>query len=137
MFEINLGIIAACAPIMKPLFRYVHARATGRDPREVLYRTRTASASYIHSKWYKRLRFGSRGYGSTSNKSLQRNPFHYPPVPPLPEQDLVTQQSLHLPLQGPRVETHIEGGASVPHEENPKRSLQSQWGPTFEVQDRV
>ena len=141
ILEINLGIIAACAPIMKPLIRYMHARATGRDPREVLFRTNTPSATVSHSSWYKRLRFGS-----TSNKSLLRNPFHNPslqqqqkPPPSEQQQDLTTQQSLGLPLEGPRVETYIEGGI-VPgllHEEKSKRSLQSQWGPMYDVQDRV
>ncbi|KAL8833065.1 MAG: hypothetical protein Q9170_004527 [Blastenia crenularia] len=137
MFEINLGIIAACAPIMKPLVRYVHARATGRDPREVLCRTKTPSVSHSHSMWYRRLKFGSRGYGSTSDKSLMRNPFHHSAPPPPPVEELLTQQSLGLPLEGPRVETYIEGGTPDSHEERSKRSLQSQWAATYEVQDRV
>ncbi|KAL9028733.1 MAG: hypothetical protein Q9196_002951 [Gyalolechia fulgens] len=137
MFEINLGIIAACAPIMKPLYRYLYARATGKDPREVLYRTRTPSVSHTHTTWYKRWRFGSRGYRSRSSKSLQANPFHYPSVPPLPEQDSVIRQSLHLPLQGLKVEAYIEGETSVLHEEHPTSNLQSDWGLAYEVQERV
>lgn len=136
MFEINLGIIAACAPIMKPFCRYVHARATGRDPREVLYRTTTPSVSHNHEAWYKRWIFGSR-HGSTSDKSVLHNPFHYPSSRRQPEQDSGTPQSLHLPLQGPMVETHISGGVSVLHEERSKRSLQSQYGPRYDVQYSV
>lgn len=57
------------------------------------------------------------------------------PQPSAPGLD--TQQSLGLPLEGPRVETYIEEGAPSLHEEKSKRSLQSQLGPIIDVQDQV
>lgn len=141
IFEINLGIVAACVPIMKPLYRYIHAKATGQDPHNVLYRTHTPSASpslsNSHRSWYRRLKLGSRGYGSTSNKSVPWGAVHYPSLRQPSGQDLGTQQSLNLPLEGPRVETHIEGGLPNLHEEKSKRSLQSQLGPVHSPLDRV
>ncbi|KAL9044620.1 MAG: hypothetical protein Q9214_002256 [Letrouitia sp. 1 TL-2023] len=99
VFEVNLGIVAACAPTMKPLVRYIHARATGKDPREILLRNTTRSAS--HSHWYYRLKFSSRGFGTHSGKSEQRNyPFNPGPQVPPPAGVTNTQQSLSLPLQG-------------------------------------
>ncbi|KAI4187397.1 MAG: hypothetical protein LQ348_004087 [Seirophora lacunosa] len=141
IFEINLGIVAACVPIMKPLYRYIHAKATGQDPHNVLYRTHTPSASpslsNSHRSWYRRLKLGSRGYGSTSNKSVPWGAVHYPSLRQPSGQDLGTQQSLNLPLEGPRVETHIEGGLPNLHEEKSKRSLQSQLGPVHSPLDRI
>lgn len=45
MFEVNVGNIAACVPILKPFARYVCARWTGRDPHGILVRHRRASSS--------------------------------------------------------------------------------------------
>ncbi|KAI4233244.1 MAG: hypothetical protein LQ349_004533 [Xanthoria aureola] len=141
VFEINLGIIAACIPIMKPFVRYVKARATGQDPHDILYRTqtpRTQSMSHSHSTWYSRLRFGSRKFGSTSDKSgpWKNGPYH-PSREPQSKNEVATQQSLALPLEGPRVDTYIEAGlAPVMHKES-NRSMHSQLDPTFFVQDRV
>ncbi|KAL8949431.1 MAG: hypothetical protein Q9222_004454 [Ikaeria aurantiellina] len=133
ILEINLGIIAACTPIMKPLVRYLRARATGQDPHAILYRTQTPmSHSHSHSAWYPRFRFGSRGVGSTSSKSILGNPFYNPTAQPPTGKDLAILQDLQLPIQGPRVETHIEAGMPKPHLES-KPSLQS----PFEVQDGV
>ncbi|KAL8760418.1 MAG: hypothetical protein Q9199_000042 [Rusavskia elegans] len=141
VFEINLGIIAACMPIMKPFLRYVKARATGQDPHDILYRTqtpRTPSMSHSHSTWYSRFRFGSRRIGSTSDKSgpWKNGPYNPTKEPPS-NNHLATQQSLALPLEGPRVDTYIEAGlAPVMHKES-NRSMHSQLDPTFFVQDRV
>lgn len=139
ILEINLGIIAACAPIMKPLVRYAQAKATGQDPHNILYRTNTPSMAPSHSTWYQRLKVGSRspGFGSTSQKSVHWKPFHDPSLPMPQGQDLTTQQSLGLPLEGPRIETDVEGGMSSLHEEKSKRSLQSHLAPKYEAQDQV
>ncbi|KAL8693980.1 MAG: hypothetical protein Q9218_001278 [Villophora microphyllina] len=136
ILEINLGIIAACAPIMKPLIRYVRARLTGHDPHDMLYRANTPSVAPSHSTWYTPFKRGPLKFGSTSNKSIPWNPFHNP-TPPLPSrQDLTTNQSLGLPLEGPMVETYIEGGTANMHKES-KRSLQSHIGLPMDVQERV
>lgn len=50
IFEVNIGNIAACVPILKPFSRYVHARVTGRDPHEMLRRKASPSPSYPN--WY-------------------------------------------------------------------------------------
>ncbi|KAI4254784.1 MAG: hypothetical protein LQ352_002909 [Teloschistes flavicans] len=131
ILEINLGIIAACTPVMKPLIRYVRARVTGKDPHDMLYRASTASMTRSHSTWYMRFKGGRRKFGSTSNRSVPWKAFRNPSPP-----DLTTQQSLGLPLEGPMVETHIEGGTTQMHKES-KRSLQSQLGDATDVQDRV
>ncbi|KAL8701532.1 MAG: hypothetical protein Q9201_004861 [Fulgogasparrea decipioides] len=117
ILEINLGIIAACTPIMKPLLRYIHARATGHDPHDMLYRATTPSMTRPHSTWYTRFRCAPHKFGSTSNKSTPWNPFYNPTPQPPSKQDLATEQSLGLPMEGPRVETHIEGGRSKMHKE--------------------
>ncbi|KAL8735541.1 MAG: hypothetical protein Q9166_000709 [cf. Caloplaca sp. 2 TL-2023] len=138
VFEINLGIIAACIPIMKPLIRYLKARATGQDPHDILYRTRTPSMSHSHSTWYSRFKFGPRKFGSTANKSVPwGNAPCNPTVEPPLGQDLTTQQSLGLPLEGPRVDTYSEAGMPPALHKETNRSLQSQLGLTFYVQDRV
>ncbi|KAL8915510.1 MAG: hypothetical protein Q9171_000075 [Xanthocarpia ochracea] len=66
VFEINLGIIAACMPIMKPFVRYVKARVTGQDPHDILYRSRTPSVSHPKSTWYTRFGFSSCPFASTT-----------------------------------------------------------------------
>ncbi|KAL8867936.1 MAG: hypothetical protein Q9174_005334 [Haloplaca sp. 1 TL-2023] len=148
ILEINLGIIAACSPIMKPLIRFVRAKLTGHDPHDILYRLNTPSMSQAHPSWYARFKLGSRKFGSTSNKSgpwkatynPPHNPPHNAPYNPPPRQtsrpDLVKQQSLGLPLQGPRVERHFEGDLGHLHKQS-ERSLQSDIGLSMEVQDRV
>lgn len=38
IFEVNIGTIAACVPILETLYggRHMHARISGRDPHEML-----------------------------------------------------------------------------------------------------
>ncbi|KAI4229835.1 MAG: hypothetical protein L6R40_008045 [Gallowayella cf. fulva] len=52
VFEVNIGIIAACAPVLRPFVRYTRARLTGRDPHNIL-RGHFATHSF-HSSWYTR-----------------------------------------------------------------------------------
>lgn len=52
-FEVNIGIIAACAPILRPFTRYIKARITGQDPHHILREFPTRS---FHSSWYSRFR---------------------------------------------------------------------------------
>lgn len=56
IFEVNIGNIAACVPILKPFGRYVRARVTGRDPHEMLRRKASPSAS-PPDRWHPK-RFG-------------------------------------------------------------------------------
>ncbi|KAL8962232.1 MAG: hypothetical protein Q9193_001338 [Seirophora villosa] len=55
MFEVNIGNIAACVPIMKPFSRYVRAKITGRDPHQILQRETLDSE--FHPRWYSRDRW--------------------------------------------------------------------------------
>ncbi|KAL8788429.1 MAG: hypothetical protein Q9213_001652 [Squamulea squamosa] len=138
VFEINLGIIAACIPIMKPFLRYVKARATGQDPHDILYRNQTPSVSHSHGTWYSRFLIGSRRFGSSSNKSVPWRKGTYNPTkePPM-NQEINTEQSLALPLEGPRVDTYNEAALPpVLHKES-NRSMQSEYDPRFYVQDQV
>ena len=52
-FEVNIGIIAACTPMMKPFFRYIIARITGKDPHAIL--RPAAEQRSFHSSWFSRL----------------------------------------------------------------------------------
>ena len=128
ILEVNLGIIAACAPTMKPFVRYMHARATGKDPREALLRTSTRYPS--HSHWYTRFRFGSRAAGSASARSGHNNVLFNPS--PQPPAEVTTTQSLGLPLQGFR-ETETDDGfdLSTLRGENSQGSLQTHAGEKY------
>lgn len=50
-FEVNIGKIAACAPILRPFIRYIKARITGQDPHHIIREFPTPS---FHSSWYSR-----------------------------------------------------------------------------------
>lgn len=52
IFEVNIGNVAACVPVLKPFARWAHARFTGRDPHHML--GRKTSDSETHAKWYRR-----------------------------------------------------------------------------------
>ncbi|KAL8846471.1 MAG: hypothetical protein Q9221_008437 [Calogaya cf. arnoldii] len=70
VFEVNIGIMAACAPILRPFIRYVKARITGQDPHHILRPFPTQS---FHSSWYTRL-WRSR----SSAKESDPRGFHRP-----------------------------------------------------------
>ncbi|KAI4220781.1 MAG: hypothetical protein LQ349_008001 [Xanthoria aureola] len=48
LFEVNIGKIAACAPILRPFTRYIEARITGQDPHHILREFPTPS---FHSSY--------------------------------------------------------------------------------------
>lgn len=114
--EVNIGIIAACTPIMKPFIRYIQARVSGNDPHG-LVRRRSSSRWGWHSHWYSRL-WGSRPSIPAVDS---RNNINWDPRPsvPFPDHHIQTRQpypagvrlphygdptdktvSLELPLQG-------------------------------------
>ena len=51
VFEVNIGNIAACMPILKPFARYVGARITGRDPHGIL--RMKEGEGMQQERWYK------------------------------------------------------------------------------------
>ena len=85
-FEVNLGIVLACAPHMKPLFRYVRARISGHDPHAILGRHRRPSVSH-QSFWYQRLLPSSRqlslrwGESNSLKKKRSESLQQQPPLP--------------------------------------------------------
>ena len=95
-FEVNVGIVAACTPVLKPFFRYIKARVTGKDPHDIVRQSTTQYS--FHFSW-------SRIWPSRSdpNKSQQgrRNGFHRaPPNSAAKNVSHVTDVTLSLPLQG-------------------------------------
>lgn len=116
IFEVNIGNIAACVPILKPFSRYVHARITGRDPYEILRRRSSPSSS--PPSWYSKrfwLRRPSPVY-IKSERELQQVLTECRRVPPrsVVEESSATamERSLGLPLQGVR-ESFFN--ISIPH----------------------
>ncbi len=113
IFEVNIGNIAACVPILKPFGRYVHARVTGRDPHEML--GRRAGPSPSPPNWYS-WRFGLRRPSPAYTKSereLQHVPVEIRRVPrSVGQESSATERSLGLPLQGIR-ESFFN--ISIPH----------------------
>ena len=103
IFEVNIGNIAACVPILKPFGRYVHARVTGRDPHEML--RRRASPSSSPSNWHSKrfwLRRPIPAYTKTE-RELQDVPAEVQRAPWSPARESVaTERTLDLPLQGVR-----------------------------------
>ena len=64
IFEVNIGNIAACVPILKPFVRYMHALITGEDPHEILHRKQSTN-SRQERWWYGR----GRSFFSRKTKS--------------------------------------------------------------------
>lgn len=117
IFEVNIGNIAACVPILKPFSRYMHARVTGRDPHEILRRKISPSPS--HPNWFlKRFRLGrpSPVYTKTE-RELRRDPQKERRAPrSVAQEPSATEKSLGLPLQGVR-ESFFN--ISIPHLPHP------------------
>ena len=112
IFEVNIGNIAACVPILKPFTRYVHARVTGRDPHEML--RRKASPSSSPPNWYSkrfRLRRPSPVYVK-SERELQQIGVEDRKKPSLAEEPSAPEKTLGLPWQGVR-ESFFN--ISIPH----------------------
>ena len=129
IFEVNIGNIAACVPILKPFGRYVHARVTGRDPHEMLGRRNSPASS--PPLWYSK-RFWLRRPSPVYEKSEQELrpvpvPVESTRVPPrvlARGESIATQGTLDLPLQGVR-ESFFN--ISLPHlpPQDVKRNLEA------------
>lgn len=150
--EVNIGIIAACTPIMKPFIRYIQARVSGNDPHG-LVRRRSSSQWGWHSHWYSRP-WGSRpsvpAADSRNNIDSASSPSHpftghhiqrrhpYPVGVRLPHYGDVTDKtaSLELPLQGTAVmdgiREDIPGFRPVD-----SRALQTGLGQPWDIHDYV
>ena len=104
-FEVNIGIIAACTPMMKPFFRYITARITGRDPHAVL--RRSAEQRSFHSSWISRL-WPSRSSPSKSQPGQEDRTRRVLPKNETKDVSHTTDLTLNLPLQGKRGSDYIE-----------------------------
>ena len=131
--EVNVGIIAACTPIMKPFVRYIHARMTGRDPQEVL--PRVAKRSY-HFNWI--LRPWGPHLGSDSNMKGKRNPVEETgELGQAEDMAVVTEWELGLPIQG---QNQAADGPEGEHElrwYGSKKSLETEMGEPRPVYDAL
>ena len=87
--EVNMGIWAACAPMMKPFSRYIRARFFQGDSR-ILHPSKS-SLSFWHRSWWRPSKY------NTSRKESDTSP---PPLPPKSYID--TQHSETLEKQGKR-----------------------------------
>lgn len=113
--EVNVGNIAACAPIIKPFVHYIRAVISGRDPRELRgRRSNWQSSRHIH--WYSRM-WTPRTKPDTVNdhhpsispqtpkvegpvRYSRWQPFHFGTRLPTVKDDTPVSVSLELPLQG-------------------------------------
>ena len=114
IFEVNIGNIAACVPILKPFSRYMHARITGRDPHDMLRHRGSPPSSPLN--WYSKrfwLRRPSPAYTKTEREvdpmpvEVRRAPWS-----PNGHDSAATDKTLDLPLQGVR-ESFFD--LSIPH----------------------
>ncbi|KAL8790917.1 MAG: hypothetical protein Q9213_000342 [Squamulea squamosa] len=104
VFEVNIGIMAACAPVLRPFVRYLKARITGRDPHHIL---RPSPTQTYHSSWYSRF---WRSRSSAKDSMRQGQGIHFG----APANELekggkggdwsngtdVTTDTMNLPIQG-------------------------------------
>jgi len=139
IFEVNIGNIAACVPVLKPFARWVHARFTGRDPHQIL--RRKISEAEMHARWYRRRwreggRYGDGQVGGELPPGVMK-------MTAMGAEDLTFRTetersgSMGLPVQGFRrgdEEEEEEGIPDVPdvHE---SRYYRSHSGPLGEVRD--
>ncbi|MCJ1226069.1 hypothetical protein MMC12_002718 [Toensbergia leucococca] len=142
MIEINLGIIAACAPVMRPLVRYIDARIAGKDTDQLFRKT---SSPRIHSHWYTNLwtsRFaslpGSYATDAKSDPSSRRNLFHVAARKAhFNDTTMTTTETLDLPIQGIRKTTEFDVGEHEADAFESQRSLDAGMGTRWLVQHQV
>lgn len=112
IFEVNIGNIAACVPILKPFTRYVRARVTGRDPHEMLRRKASPSSS-PPIWWSKRFRLRRPSPVLVrSEREMQQVDAEDRKRPSVAEEPSVPEQTVGLPWQGVR-ESFFN--ISIPH----------------------
>lgn len=122
IFEVNIGNIAACVPILKPFTRYVHAIITGRDPHQIL--RRKTSDNSLHQRWY------ARGFGFWTSRHIKGDSAYARQEPELPpgvgvvkmrpvasgnvsnKSEAQRSESLGLPMEGERKDSDY--GESIP-----------------------
>ena len=147
IFEVNIGNITACIPVMKPFARYVHAIVTGRDPHEILHRKNSSNSRHEHW-WYARGRdFLSRNKtkSQVSNRRQQQ-----PTLPPgvmkmqalgvnsqVEQSDSQRSTSLGLPFQGVSGASHGDSTPDIPQmpERYGKRHVNGLGNEFDEIQD--
>ncbi|KAG7005730.1 hypothetical protein G7Y79_00018g045370 [Physcia stellaris] len=138
VFEVNIGVIAACAPVMRPFVRYVKARVTGKDPHEILRRQHITTQSF-HSSWFSRFwssnsipKRTSFGQGTNSDRNFQKAPNGKP------SNTGNTDVTISLPLQG--VSESIDEEILPVRElclQKSSQSLQTQLGDFRNIREQV
>lgn len=133
-FEVNVGIVAACTPVMKPFFRYVKARITGKDPHDMIGPSTTQRS--FHSSWFSRL-WPSHSSPVRSQQG-HRNLFHRAsPESETKDISLTTNATLNLPLQGIRQPADVESLPRHLGAYDSKSTLRNQAEDVGSVEDRV
>ncbi|KAL8838494.1 MAG: hypothetical protein Q9176_005046 [Flavoplaca citrina] len=103
VFEVNIGIIAACAPVFRPFVRYVRARITGQDPHRILRPFQTSQT--WHSSWYSRF-WRSKSNAKEGTQHAQGTEFRSPTEEKPPkatkggDASNETDVTISLPIQG-------------------------------------
>ncbi len=159
IFEVNIGNIAACVPLFKPFGRYVRAKVTGTDTRELFYRKSSNDSSpwYAKNLWTRRPKPRSQSTIDLSGSAPERLPtgvvrmkaMNNPDRSSLPRGVVATRStpgdtnssrhsrnSLGLPLQGTRMERDIPPVPDIRVHEA-KMGLHGDYSAMFDVKDTV
>lgn len=161
IFEVNIGNVAACVPLFKPFGKYVRAKVTGQDTRELFYR----KSSNDSSPWYSRNLWTRRSKSRSQSDAIDLSgptPERLPTgvvrmkainnhdrssLPPgvfakRSTHDDTTNSSRHsrnslgLPLQGTRMERDIPPVPDIRVHQT-RRDLHGDYGEMFDVKDIV
>ena len=167
IFEVNVGNFAACVPLFKPFSKYIHAKVSGRDMREMFDR-KSSGDSMRHERWYSKtfwIRKSKTNLRSRSEvnvvgpmpdslpvgvvrmKSMHvANRSSLPPgvvatrsVPETTTSSWHSRNSLGLPLQGLRTYQSDEDIPPVPDIRiyEARRNFHGDYGETFDAKDIV
>ena len=147
IFEVNIGNIAACIPILKPFARYVHAKVTGKDPHQIFQRS--ARDSEMDRSWHRHRwripwqRSGSKEY--TSRQPETDLPPNVMKMRAIALEEAATKGrttrtgSIALPLQGTQSQEDIPNVPEIHHSHyfQSGRTPESDSGEFFGVKEVV
>lgn len=150
IFEVNIGNIAACIPILKPFTRYVYAKATGKGPHQILQRSARDNETDV--RWYNctwRIQWRSAYKEYASGQQATELPPNVVKMRSIGLEEASTKAettrtgSIALPMQGARSqEVDLDSIPDVPnirgsHYFPSGRTSQSDSGEFFGVKDMV
>ena len=139
-FEINLGIIGACVPMMRPFIRYIHARISSKS---TSHHFRSASIPSAKSHWYTNI-WGRhsvaaiRPYATDAKPrpSSRQNLFKIPQMLAHIEHT-DTAETPDFPLQRIQKTTDKDMGRQKVNASESQRSLETELGTSRIAQDGV